>query len=99
MDILIVPFLILLKSIIGLMVWVIIVDVIVGWLIIANIFNTNNSFVYSIIEAIRKTSDLLLDPIRRRIPMFGTMDASPIIVILLLTFLENVVSRIMIRMM
>jgi YggT family protein len=98
MDILLVPILLLIKAMIGIAVMIIVADVVIGWLLTANVFNTNNQIVYSIIDTISRLSDSILNPIRRKMPStIGMLDVSPIILILLLTFLENVVNRILIR--
>jgi uncharacterized protein YggT (Ycf19 family) len=98
MDIIIIPLLLLMQSIVNLMVGIVIADVLLGWLITANIFNTNNKFVYSIIDTISRISAFLLNPIRKRIPVgFGFLDISPIILILLLTFIEHVIKRVLLR--
>ncbi len=100
MDILVVPFLLLLKAILGLAIWVVIADVIMNWLLIANVINPNNRFVMYIIETLSRISSIMLNPIRRYIPMtMGTIDLSPVVLILILTFLENVFTRILIKFM
>lgn len=99
MDVVLVPFLLTLKAVIGLAVWIIIADVIIGWLYIANIFNPNNRFIIMIADTLSRLSEFMLNPIRRFIPcMVGTMDLSPIVLILGLTFLENVITRILIKL-
>jgi YggT family protein len=99
MDILLVPVLLLIKTIIGIAIMVVVVDVVIGWLLGANILNSNNRIVHAAVYAIAKLSNMMLNPIRRNIPcIIGVLDLSPVVLILLLTFLENVVVRILIKL-
>ncbi|OUV60362.1 MAG: hypothetical protein CBC88_02695 [Candidatus Pelagibacter sp. TMED128] len=82
---------ILLDSIISLYIWVLIINVIMSWLIAFNILNTGNRFVYSLLDVSRKLTDPPLDFIRRYLPNLGSIDISPIVLILGLMFLRNLV--------
>lgn len=98
MDIIIIPVLLLIKSIIALASGIVIADVLLSWLIAMNIFNTSNKFVFSIIDGISRISGFMLNPIRRKIPIsIGSFDISPIILLLLLTFIDNIIQRILVR--
>jgi len=68
--------------------YVVIVNVIISWLIAFNILNTHNRFVYSILELTYRLTDPFLNKIRRFLPNFGTLDISPIILLLLIWFIE-----------
>ena len=68
--------------------YVVIVNVIVSWLIAFNILNTQNRFVYSILELSYKLTDPILNKIRRFMPNLGSLDISPIILLLLIWFIE-----------
>ena len=82
---------ILLDSIISLYIWVLIINVIMSWFISFNILNTGNRFVYSLLDVSRKLTDPPLDFIRRYLPNLGSIDISPIVLILGLMFLRNLV--------
>ena len=98
-DILLVPFLFLVKTILVLAVWVVIADVLVNWLFIANIFNTSNRFLIMLTDTLERLTNAMLSPIRKNLPcVVGSLDLSPIILILALTFLENVVIRIIMKL-
>ena len=79
----------LLIQIIDLYQLVLIVYIIVTWLIAFNIINTTNRFVYSIMEILYRLSEPSLRLVRRYVPTFGNIDISPIIVFLLLWFLQS----------
>ena len=68
--------------------YVVIVNVVVSWLIAFNILNTQNRFVYSILEFTYRLTDPILNKIRRFLPNLGTLDISPIILLLLIWFIE-----------
>ena len=68
--------------------YVVIANVIVSWLIAFNILNTQNRFVYSILELTYKLTDPILNKIRRFLPNLGTLDISPVILLLLIWFIE-----------
>ena len=85
---------ILLDSIITIYLWIIIINAILSWLVAFNILNTQNRFVFSILDATQKLTDPALSKIRRFIPMFGSIDISPVILILFLMFLRNIIFEI-----
>ena len=62
-DILVVPFLLLIKAVLALAVWVVVADVIISWLFIANIFNPNNRFIIMITDTLSKLTEIMLNPI------------------------------------
>jgi YggT family protein len=68
--------------------YVVIANVVVSWLIAFNILNTQNRFVYSILEFSYRLTDPILIKIRRFLPNLGTLDISPIILLLLIWFIE-----------
>ena len=71
--------------------WVFIIDVILNWLVSLNVINTSSHFVYLIGTALRRLTNPVLQPIRRRMPNLGGIDVSPVIAILGLVFLRDVV--------
>ena len=68
--------------------YVVIANVIISWLIAFNVLNTQNRFVYSILELSYRLTDPILNKIRRFIPNLGSLDISPIILLLLIWFIE-----------
>tara|TARA_B100001123_G_scaffold214775_1_gene242512 strand:- start:176 stop:466 length:291 start_codon:yes stop_codon:yes gene_type:complete len=85
---------ILLDNIIVIYLWIIIINAILSWLVAFNILNTQNRFVFSVLDATYKMTDPALNKIRRFIPTFGSIDVSPVILILLLMFLRNIIFEI-----
>ncbi len=68
--------------------YVVIANVVISWLIAFNILNTSNRFVYSILELTYRLTDPFLNKIRRFLPNLGAFDISPIILLLLIWFIE-----------
>ena len=68
--------------------YVVIANVVISWLIAFNILNTQNRFVYSILELSYRLTDPILNKIRRFIPNLGSLDISPVILLLLIWFVE-----------
>ena len=85
---------ILLDSVITIYLWIIIINAVLSWLVAFNILNTQNRFVFSVLDATYKMTDPALNKIRRFIPTFGSIDVSPVILILLLMFLRNIIFEI-----
>ncbi len=83
--------LILFDNIVTLYIWVLIIHVIISWLVAFNILNTSNRFVYSVLDVSYRLTNPPLDYIRRFLPNLGSIDISPIILILGLMFLRNLV--------
>ena len=68
--------------------YVVIANVVISWLIAFNILNTSNRFVYSILEFTYRLTDPFLNRIRRYLPNLGAFDISPIVLLLLIWFIE-----------
>jgi YggT family protein len=85
---------ILFDSVITIYLWIIIINALLSWLVAFNILNTQNRFVFSVLDTTYKLTDPVLNKIRRFIPTFGSIDISPVILILGLMFLRNLVFEI-----
>ena len=68
--------------------YVVIGYVILSWLVGFNIINTSNRFVYSILQFGYRFTEPALSRIRRFLPNLGAFDISPIILLLLIWFVE-----------
>ena len=61
--------------------YVVIANVVISWLVAFNVLNTQNRFVYSILEFTYRLTEPFLNRIRRFIPNLGAFDISPIILL------------------
>ena len=81
----------LIERIIDLYIWVLIINVIFSWLVAFNVLNTQNRFVNLVLETTYKLTNPPLNYIRKFIPNLGSIDISPIILILALIFIKDVI--------
>ncbi|MGJ5009351.1 YggT family protein [Bradyrhizobium oligotrophicum] len=82
------PIIYVLIQIITLYMYLLIASAILSWLIAFNVVNTRNQFVSGVAEFLYRITEPVLGPIRRRLPNFGGLDISPIIVFFLLMLLQ-----------
>jgi YggT family protein len=68
--------------------YVVIANVVISWLVAFNVLNTQNRFVYSVLEMTYRLTDPILNRIRRFIPNLGSLDISPVILLILIWFIE-----------
>ena len=81
----------LIERIIDLYVFVLIINAILSWLVAFNVLNTQNRFVFAVLDATYKMTDPALNTIRRFIPNLGAVDISPVILILILWFIKDLI--------
>ncbi|WP_326523817.1 YggT family protein [Sphingomonas sp.] len=73
--------------------WIIIVQVILGWLIAFNVINTSNDLVRNVWNALGVLTEPIYRPIRRVMPDLGALDLSPMVVLILLAILNVVINN------
>jgi YggT family protein len=78
--------------ILDLYVWLLIASAILSWLIAFNVVNTRNQLVAAIAEFLFRITEPVLAPIRNLLPSLGGLDISPIILILIIYFIEKIIS-------
>ena len=86
------PFHWLIDTILELYMWVVIASVILSWLVAFNVINTRNQFVSAVAEFLYRITEPLLAPIRSFMPNLGGLDISPIILILIIMFIQRVIT-------
>lgn len=74
-------------------VWILIASAVLSWLIAFNVLNTRNQFVATVWDMLYRMTEPLLRPIRDRLPNLGGLDISPIILLLLIFFIQSVIVR------
>jgi YggT family protein len=62
-----------------------------SWLIVFNVVNPSNQFVHMIGEFLYRVTEPVLRPIRNMLPNLGGIDISPIVVILIIIFIQEVI--------
>jgi len=79
------------SPILGVLIFVIVIQIIMSWLIHFNVINIRNQLVSTIYHMLTNIVRPILAPAQRLIPSFGGMDFSPIIVILVLQWIQGFV--------
>ena len=72
-------------------VYIVIAMAILSWLIAFNVVNTRNPVVRMIAELLYRLTEPALRPIRNLLPNMGGIDISPIILFLIILFIESVI--------
>lgn len=72
-------------------IWIVIAMAIFSWLVAFNVVNTRNHGVAMIGDFLYRITDPALRPIRNMLPNLGGIDISPIILFLIIMFLEKVI--------
>lgn len=73
-------------------IWLLIAAAVLSWLIAFNVVNVRNQFVHTIGEFLYRITEPALRPIRNLLPNLGGLDISPVILILIIYFIENVIA-------
>jgi YggT family protein len=72
--------------------WIVIAAVIVSWLTAFNVINQYNSFVRTVLRILIALTDPVFRQIRKVIPPISGLDLSPIIVFVIIWFLQYTIS-------
>jgi YggT family protein len=81
----------ILLIVINLYIWVLMAQVVMSWLVAFNVVNTRNRLVYTVADFLYRITEPALRPIRRYVPLIGGIDISPIILVLILVFLQRLI--------
>ena len=73
--------------------WVFLIMIVMSWLISFNVINTRNQFVAGLWRILNAVTEPILGPIRRLVPPVGGLDLSPIIVFVVIFFLQQLIAN------
>jgi len=85
------PFVWLIDTLITIYIWLLIGQAILSWLLAFGVINRYNRAVSVIGDFLYRVTEPALRPIRAFLPNFGGIDISPVVLILLLMFLERII--------
>jgi YggT family protein len=88
---LIVTLISIIDLLLSVLMWIIIVQAVLSWLVAFNVVNTHNDFVRQLLYALSRITEPLYRPIRRIMPDFGALDFSPLVVLLIIQILRQIV--------
>jgi len=75
----------------GLYIIIVFAMAILSWLIAFNVVNTHNRAVYTIADVLYRLTEPALRPIRNLLPNLGGIDVSPIILFIIIMFIQRVI--------
>lgn len=81
----------LLLTVLDIYLWVIIAAVVASWLITFEVINVRHPFVRKVLDVLNRVTEPVMERIRRFIPSIGGLDFSPLIVILVIIFLQRLI--------
>ena len=82
------PVIALIMLVLDLYWWVVIIAVIVSWLIAFNVINTYNTFVRSLLRGLEALTEPVFRRVRKVVPPIGGLDLSPLIVLVVIWFIQ-----------
>jgi YggT family protein len=80
-------------------IYILVAAAVMSWLVAFNVVNPRNQFVSMVGEFLYRITEPVLRPIRNVLPNLGGIDISPIIVIIIIWFIQLVVLPILLRML
>jgi YggT family protein len=89
--------LVFISYLLTLYIYILIAAAVMSWLIAFNVINPRNQFVAMLGEFLYRITEPVLRPIRERLPNLGGIDISPIIVILIIIFIQSVIFPSLVR--
>jgi YggT family protein len=72
--------------------WVVIATAIMSWLIAFDVVNFRSDFVRAVWNTLNALTEPVLRPIRNILPHLGGLDISPVILLLLIFFIERLIA-------
>jgi YggT family protein len=82
------------QEVIWLYIWAVILAAIFSMLASFGVLDTRNRFVWSIGDFLYRVTEPALRPIRNILPSFGSVDLSPLVLILLLQALNMIIGAV-----
>jgi len=74
--------------------WVVIIQVVLSWLFVLNILNTNSPGVRAFALALERILAPIYRPIRAVLPDFGGIDFSPLVILILIQVIKKLLAGV-----
>src|SRR5215213_4769389 len=78
----------------SILMWIIIIQVILSWLLAFNVLNVSSGGVRTVIVALDRITAPLYRPIRRMLPDFGGIDFSPLVILILIQVIKKLLGGV-----
>ena len=88
----------IIDMVLQILVWVLIIQIILSWLVAFKVIDTSNNFVRTMLDGLERLTQPLYRPIRKIMPDFGGIDFSPIVLILGIQILRKLAQGAMLEM-
>ena len=88
----------IIDMVLQILVWVLIIQIILSWLVAFKVIDTSNNFVRTMLDGLERLTEPLYRPIRKVMPDFGGIDFSPIVLILGIQILRKLAQGAMLEM-
>ncbi len=98
MSTILIPLLQVLNVALDLYKWVVVIWVVLSWLVAFNVINTQNQFVGTVGRALDQIVEPVLRRIRRYVPLFGNVDIAPVILFLVILFVQLIIGRVILNL-
>lgn len=77
------------NALFGLAIFALVANAILSWLIVFEVVNMRNRFIYQVSRMLDAVTRPVMRPVQRIIPPFGGVDISPVIVIIVLVGVQR----------
>lgn len=94
MDVVLLPLLQVIGTVLQLFSWALVISAVMSWLVAFNVINTRNAFVSTVLDVLDRVTEPFLRPLRRFIPPINGLDLTPIVLFLVIGFLQGVLNRL-----
>lgn len=74
--------------------WIIIMTVVVSWLVVFDVLNTRNKWVYKFCNLLNAVTNPLILRLRKIIPPLGGVDLTPMVIIFGIYLLQNILVQL-----
>lgn len=82
-----------LLAILSIATWIILIQAVLSWLLTFRVLDLRNNIVAQIWGGLERLTEPLYRPIRKILPQMSGIDLTPLVVLLLIFFLQSVISR------
>lgn len=69
--------------------WFIIIQIVLSWLVAFNVISTHNDIVRQMVESLHRITEPLFRPVRKIMPDLGMIDLAPMVVLLVIMIIQR----------